>query len=247
MTMRKILAGLSVFGLAMGASLAAQADVKWTSTLSATSDYKFRGISQTQNDPALQGSVEAGYKGFFVGLWASNVDFASDPGADVEIDLSAGYTYDFNENTSLTGKVLYYWYPGADTPDSDYFEFSAALAHNFGKVSGNLQVAYTPDYYGGADSAVWLTGGLQVPLNDWLSASANVGYQWFDNNFGPSPNAGIPDYAHGDIGVTANWDIFAFDLRYVMTDIDKSDCYSGENICDSRVVFTVTLTKGTED
>jgi uncharacterized protein (TIGR02001 family) len=244
MTMKKILAGLGVFGLAMGATVPAVAsDVKWTGTLAVTSDYKFRGISQSDNDPAVQGSIEAGYKGFMAGVWASSIDFATDPGADVEIDLYAGYTHAFNDTTSLTGKVVYYWYPGADTTDADYVELIAALEHNFGKFSANLQVAYTPDYFGGADSATWLGGGVEVPISDWLTASGNVGYQWFDDN----AFVGINDYTHGDIGVTATWEIFALDLRYVMTDVDDVDCFAGGDICDNKFVVTLSLTKGSDE
>ena len=247
MTIRKVLAGLSVFGLAMGLALPAAAKVTWTGTLAGTSDYKFRGISQSDNDPAIQGSFEVGYEGWFIGTWMSSIDFATDPGADIEIDLYGGYTHSFNDDTSLTGKVLYYVYPGANTPDADYLELIASLDHNFGKFSGNLQLAYTPDYFGGTDSAVWLGGGLELPINDWLSMSANAGYQWFDNNFGPAPNVGLRDYGHGDIGLTATWDIAALDLRYVVTDLDDADCFGGSTTCSSKVVLTLTLTKGSED
>lgn len=248
MTIRKILAGVSLFGLTMGAALPASADVTWTGTLTVTSDYKFRGISQTDNDPALQGSFEVGHSGFFAGVWASSIDFGVlDPGVDVEVDLYAGYTHAFNDNTSLTGKVVYYWYPGATTNNADFVELIAALEHNFGKFSGNIQVAYTPDYYGGTDSATWLGAGLELPINDWLSASANVGYQWFDNNFGPAPNVGLPDYTHGDIGLTASWDIVALDVRYVATDLSDANCFGGLSTCDNKFVVTLTLTKGSEE
>jgi uncharacterized protein (TIGR02001 family) len=242
MAIRKILAGMSVFGLAMTAALPAAANVEWSGTGAVTSDYVFRGISQSDRDPALQASLDLGYKGFFAGVWASSIDFGPiDPGADVEVDLYVGYKHDFNENTSLTGKVLYYWYPGADTSDADYFELMAALNHDFGKFSANLQVAYTPEYFGETDSAVWLGGGVSVPLNDWLSASGNIGFQWFDDN----SLVGLNDYTHGDVGVTATWEVFSFDLRYVMTDIDNSDC-SFDKWCDSKVVFTMTVATGSE-
>lgn len=244
--MRKLLAGVSLFGLAMGAALPASAEITWTGTLTATSDYKFRGISQTDNDPAIQGSFEIGHQGWAAGIWASTVDFTTDPGADVEIDLYLAYTHAFSDDTSLTGKFVYYWYPGANTPDADYFELIAALEHNFGKFSGNLKVAYTPDYFGGTDSGVWLGAGVEVPLNDWLSASGNVGYQWFDNNFGPAPNVGLPDYAHGDVGLTATWDIVALDVRYVMTDLSDAQCFGGTDVCDNKLVVSLTLSKSSE-
>lgn len=243
MTFRKVLAGLSMCGLAMGAAMPASAKVEWTGTLAVTNDYKFRGISQSDTDPAVQGSLEVSHSGFFAGAWASSIDFATiDPGVDVEVDLYAGYTHEFNDNTSLTGKVIFYWYPGANTNDANFVEFAAALEHNFGKFSGTVQVAHTPDYFGGADSATWLSGGVVVPINDWLSVSGNVGYQWFDDN----AFVGLNDYAHGDIGVTASWEIFALDLRYVMTDIENTDCVFNK-WCESKFLVTLSLTKGSEE
>lgn len=249
--MRKILAGASMLALTASVALPAAAETTWTGTIAVTSDYKFRGISQTTNDPAIQGSFEVANSGFFAGVWASTIDFGVlDPGADVEIDLYAGYTHAFSDDTSLTGKVVYYYYPGATTNDASFFELIAALEHNFGKFSGNVQVAYTPDYYGGTDSGVWLGVGGELPINDWLSASANVGYQWYDNNFSTAPFVDLPDYAHADIGVTATWDIAALDFRYVYTDLDRSDCFfnatGGLDTCDSKFVVTLTLTKGSE-
>lgn len=247
MTIRKTLTALSVFGLAMGVALPAAAKITWTGTLAATSDYKFRGISQSDNDAAIQGSFELGHEGFVLGTWMSSIDFAADPGADIEIDLYVGYTHEFNDATSLTGKVVYYAYPGANTPDADYFELIAALNHDFGKFSGNLQLAHSFDYFGGTDSATWIGAGAALPINDWLSVSANVGVQYFDNNFGPLPNVGLPDYTHGDIGLTATWDIASLDLRYVATDLDEVDCFGGSTTCSNKVVLTLTLTKGSED
>lgn len=60
-------------------------------TVTATNDYDFRGISQSATDIALQGSLDWAHdSGFFLGAWASNVDFSS-PGADfkedIEVDL----------------------------------------------------------------------------------------------------------------------------------------------------------------
>jgi uncharacterized protein (TIGR02001 family) len=249
MTMRKFIAGASLLALAAGAALPASAETTWTGTIAVTSDYKFRGISQTDNDPAIQGSFEAAHGGFFAGAWASTIDFGVlDPGADVEIDLYVGYTHALTEDTSLTGKVVYYWYPGATTNDASFVEVIGALEHNFGKFSGNVQVAYTPDYYGGTDSATWVAIGGELPVNDWLSVSANVGHQWFENNFGAAPNVDLPDYTHADIGVTATWDIAALDVRYVYADLDKGDCFfnatGGLDTCDSKFVVTLTLTNG---
>lgn len=242
---RNVLMGLGVFGLTMAAAIPATAGGVWTGTVAVTSDYDFRGISQTDKDPAIQGSLEYGHSGFFVGGWASSIDFQFDPGADLEIDLYAGYTHAFNKDTSLTGKAVYYWYPGADTSDADYWELIAALDHNFGVFSGNLQVAYTPDFFGSTDSGFWLGGGLELPINDWLTVSANAGQQWYSDNAAVD----VRDYFYANVGATVAWEAFTLDLRYVGTDLDPGECFTSTTdgtVCDSRFIATLTFTTGSD-
>src|SRR3546814_15322462 len=62
-----------------------------TGTVGGVSDYRFRGISQTNEDFAVQGSINLNHSsGFYVGTWASNVDFANSS----EVDVYGGYTRD---------------------------------------------------------------------------------------------------------------------------------------------------------
>jgi uncharacterized protein (TIGR02001 family) len=71
-------------------ALAAQADV--TGTVTVVSDYDFRGITQTSQDPALQGSIDYSHdSGFYVGAWGSNVDFGDCCDENVEVDIYAGF------------------------------------------------------------------------------------------------------------------------------------------------------------
>ena len=62
----------------------------YPSTLGATSDYVFRGISQTDNDPAIQGGADFGYGILYAGVWASGLDFADAPPANAEVDWYGG-------------------------------------------------------------------------------------------------------------------------------------------------------------
>ena len=80
------------------------------------SDYMFRGITQTDHDPALQAYVEPSLGMFYGGVWASNVDFVT-PDPDVEIDLYAGVRPEFGP-VSMDFGYLRYFYPGA--PDFEY-------------------------------------------------------------------------------------------------------------------------------
>jgi uncharacterized protein (TIGR02001 family) len=241
--------GLAAPALADGEEAAAAPSSGFSGTLSLTSDYRFRGISQTDTGAAVQGSIDYNdTSGFFVGVWASNVDFNDAPiDARVEIDAYAGFTVALSEETEATLKGVYYWYPGADYApgdgEYDYFEVIASLSRNFGKASGSIEVAWSPDYFGEIGDAFAVTGGLGVPLCDALwffdggvEASGHLGYQSFND-------ADAEDYTYWDLGLTASVGNFALDVRYVDTDVDDVTCGS-EDVCDATVVFTGTFAFG---
>ncbi len=203
-------------------------------TLGAVSDYRFRGISQTDEDPALQGSVDWAHEnGIYLGLWGSNVDFFD---ADVEVDAYGGYTfshkgYDFD----LGG--IYYWYPGADgSLDYDYIEAKAAVGRDFGPASAQIGLYYSPDYFASSGSALYASFGAEAPVMDTgFSILGSAGYQWIDDEAA----FGNPDYADWSLGV--GYELYGFDLslKYADTDIDDNRC---PDLCDATAIFTVSRT-----
>jgi uncharacterized protein (TIGR02001 family) len=233
-------AGTAVPAFADGEEAAAS---PWSATLAVTSDYRFRGVSQTDEGVAFQGSIDfASETGFFAGVWASNIDFLDEASYDssIEVDLYAGYTFELSEATSLTGKFVYYAYPDADAPtgfpDYDYYELIASLAHDFGGASVAAEVAYSPDFFLEVGDAVALTGTITVPLCDklWffdggLAASGHLGGQWFDEPL-------LIDYTFYDLGLSASAGMFTVDVRWIGTDIEDADCTTGW--CDDTVVVT---------
>lgn len=213
----------------------------WSVSLAFTSDYRFRGQSQTSRDPATQASVNfESASGFFAGVWSSTVDFndSGDTDTEFEIDLYAGYNFSFGENTDASVKATYYLYP--DNPaDYEYWEFQGTLSHKLGAVTVSGEVNYSPDYFNGTGTAFAVAGGIEVPIIDMLSASGHVGHQWIDDNL----NFDTPDYLYWDAGLTLSLldGHVTVDGRYVDTDIDKADCFSGTNLCTAGFVGTVTI------
>ncbi len=221
----------------------------FTANIALTSDYRFRGQSQSQGELAVSGGIDyTGDSGFFAGVWASNVDFNDAADTYLEVDLYAGFTGALSDNTTGTIKAVYYWYPTADylpgANEYDYFELIGSVAHDFGGFSGTLEVAWSPDYFFESGSSVELAGGLSVPIADnfWVfdggvSASGRLGYQWIDDN----ATFGTPDYAFYDIGVSAKISNVTLDVRWVDTDLERADCFGGTNLCEGGVVATLTV------
>lgn len=203
-----------------------------SATLGATTDYRFRGISQTGSDPALQGSIDWAHdNGLYLGVWGSNVDL---PDAHAEIDTYGGYTFSSNGyNFDLGG--IYYWYPGsADSLDYDYFEVKAAANRDFGFANATLGLNYSPDYFGGSGDATYASTAVDVPVMDTgFTVKGTAGYQWIDDE----AKFGTGDYADWSLGV--GYTLYGFDLalKYQDTNISKNDC---DDDCDATAIFSVS-------
>lgn len=78
-------------------------------------DYRFRGLSQTYTQPAIQGGVDyaPATEGAYLGAWGSNVSgnqFLN--GGSLELDLYGGYRWTAGK-VALDAGLQYYWYPRA--------------------------------------------------------------------------------------------------------------------------------------
>ena len=129
--------------------------VKVTGGVTLISDYRFRGLTQSDEDPAVQGTVNINHEsGFYVGAFASSIDGSGDTPAltgygDVEIDFYGGYTKTLDNGLGFDIGLLYYFYADAeDGLDTDFFEPYAAVTYAIGPVSTKLGAAYA---WGGQD------------------------------------------------------------------------------------------------
>jgi uncharacterized protein (TIGR02001 family) len=143
-----------------------------SATVTGVSDYRFRGVSESGLDPALQGSVDVSFHGFYAGAWASSISrFA---GTHAELDLYAGYTgnagplaYDFG--------VIAYLYPGGDGTGNVY-EGKASLSYTLGPATGKLTMNYAPDQENLDGDNLYLNGELRVGIpNTPVTAFASLG------------------------------------------------------------------------
>lgn len=200
-----------------------------SSTVAITSDYDFRGLTQTDEDPALQASVDyASDDGWYVGAWASNVDF---PGYDgsLELNLYTGYAGELDSGLGWDVGLVWYVYPGSDSSATE--DKLEDFPEIYGKLSYNVFSAalwYSNDYGGADESSMYLEGGVDLPLPRDFSLGLHAGY-----SFGDYWDDVEEKYVDYSIGVGYSLDNFDLSLRYVDTDIDDYD---------DRVIFTVTTT-----
>ena len=218
---------------------------KLSSTVSFATEYVFRGISQTDEKPAVQGSIDYSYQlgetlGSYFGIWGSNVDFSDGDEATVEIDLYAGLKPKFG-SLELDVGFIAYLYPGAaDALQYDYFEGKLGASYDFGFLVLSANAFASPDYFGNSGDSLYLMGGIDVPLPWGFALEGHFARQWIKRN----ANFGTPDYYDWHAGVRFTYESFIFALRYHDTDLKDSECLVGNplGICDERVVFSVSRT-----
>lgn len=241
----------SAAGLAMAAALLAPAaaaaqtrleplGLTLTAMPAASSDYLFRGISQTRNRPAIQATFEALHNsGLYAGAFLSNVAFAGTD-ARQELDLLAGYRF---EALGIAWDIgaIYYSYPGYSRPSGgyniDYIEGALKASKAIDTVTILGSVSVSPNYFGQSGTGVYLEGGADVVLPLGFTAAGRFGYQWIEHE----PRFGTPDYATWSASLSrevAGGVTLA--VGYYGTDISRNRCSSGQKICDDRVMVTLS-------
>lgn len=213
---------------------------KFSTTVGFVSEYSFRGIAQSNEGPAVQGSIDWSHdSGFYAGVWGSNVDFNDGDEANLETDVYAGYSGELSGFTYDIGAIGYL-YPGADKDlNYNYYEGSLAIGYDFGVAALSGSVNYSPENFAHTGDATYLASNLDVPLPFLpldMALNGSVGHQWVEDN----DKFGVPDYTDWGIGLSAK--VYGFDvgLRYIDTDLDEpQECADG---CAERVIFSLSKT-----
>ena len=224
----------------LAGSQAAMAEISGNVTLA--TDYRFRGISQTDRDPAIQGGFDYEHEsGLYAGIWASNIQFAG----SIEMDYYGGYAGNINDNIGFDVGVIYYDYPsdnqGSDN-DLEFWEFYGGLSGDAGPVSLSGKLSYSPDYTLETGDGVYVDLGASYGLPREFTLSAHFGYQYIedgsvkDEGFFSSDEDSYTDWS---IGISRSWMGVDLDLSYIDTNLGRSDLWGTKN-GDDTVVFSVS-------
>jgi uncharacterized protein (TIGR02001 family) len=147
-----VLTALGAPALALAEDAAPAAPYTITSNVGITSDYTFRGISQTFREPAIQGGFDFVHSnGLFLGTWASNISGNQYTNANMEWDWYGGYTGKVNDDLSYTVGVIDVIYPGGKTSIAPPNKKWDTTEVNIGATWKGLNVKYSQtltDWYG---------------------------------------------------------------------------------------------------
>jgi len=222
----------------------------WTITGNAGifSDYRFRGISQTDKKAAFQGGFDIGHaSGFYVGNWNSNVDSSLYNGANLEMDFYGGYKLSAGP-VALDFGALYYYYPNSGAGGTFKIDNTELyMSAGYGPVSVKYSHAIS-DFFGVNDSknSWYLEGNGSFEISSGFSIIGHLGYQKLKNNArviemgSTTPNDSITDWK---IGVTYDLSGFLLGAAYVGTNRDLTGgtaALSNRNISNDTVVLSVS-------
>jgi uncharacterized protein (TIGR02001 family) len=215
-------------------------------TIYLTTDYVSRGISVSNQRPALQGTLDYFHPtGVFLGIWASSWHSA-EASNDLELGYYAGYYRELG-NFAFSLSANYYDYPGADDEAAEwnYWEFCATAGYTFDQIalSPTLGIGYTfsPDYWGEDGKLHYTNATVDLVLPYNLGLGLEGGY--FDleggkttgNRLGLNGGDGY-SYYHWRVGVSTTLVGFGLDLSYHNT----TERAFFDNLGGDRVVFTIS-------
>ncbi len=231
----------------MAAAPAAASDWTFSANVALTTDYVFRGISQTDENAAIQGGFDVAYKKLYAGVWASNLDFGGDglgnDIANIEIDVYGGIKPTYGKFTFDFG-VIGYLYPNANDggAELDYVEFKAGVSTTvFEKIAVGGVMFFSPDNTGEIGENFVFEGTAGYTFSKvWMFTPTLSGLIGFQE--GEESEGGF-DYTYWNVGMNFAFGekpVFSFDIRYWDTDLSDTTSCSGPIFqCDERVVGTV--------
>jgi uncharacterized protein (TIGR02001 family) len=204
-----------------------------------TTDYRYRGLSQTRLDPAVQGGADYVHNpsGLYVGTWLSSIKWVDDLGGDgkVEWDIYAGKRGELATGLTYDIGGLYYFYPNNSlSPSANTFELYGQLGY------GPAYVKYsrsTTNLFGTADSkgSGYLDVGANIEVGSGLLLNLHAGHQEVEHNSAFSYN----DYK---IGLTKDFGVATVALAVIKADTSAYLSPAGRNLGRTAAVLSVSKT-----
>lgn len=193
-----------------------------------TTEYVLRGVSQSDDEPAVQGNIDFTAGGFYAGIWGSSIEISELTGSEapVELDFYLGYIWSWDSGWSFEIGAIHYDYPRDEF--LDYEEVYVAGAYKVFK----LKYYYADDFLGLGGAGNYLDGTAKIPFGDsGFAMTLHAGLNAFDEE------VPIEDYIDYKGGLSYTWKKLTIDVSYTDTDENQFG-----DLDDGRVIGSLGLT-----
>jgi uncharacterized protein (TIGR02001 family) len=222
-------------------------DFTVSGSVAGLSDYRFRGVSQTDKDPAIQGTIQVTHKsGLYNGVFGSNLaGWGTFGGPNLESDVFGGFKFPIGQGVSVDIGLTWYMYAGGAN-ETDFAEPYVKVNASAGPVALTAGVAYAPKqqalgrvYRTGAefvagtpfdpgdkDDNLYVWGDAALPIASTpLTVKGHLGYSDGNPGLGPNGTSVAPTGKYLDwlLGVDATWKNLTLGVAYIDTDISTAD------------------------
>lgn len=239
----------AVIALAGSTSLAAHAG-DWTANASFSNNYLWRGLTQTENEPAISGGIDYGHEsGFYAGTWVSNVEYAPADVYSYEHDVYLGFAGEYN-NVSYDIGWLYYNYD--EEADIDFSELYGSLGYMGFSVTAYLLVhteadedlgvgIIGSDYDFDFGSTFYISADYAYEIKEGLELGVHLGYH--DGDFVDAFNFANGTDSYMDYNISLSKGGFSFMVSHTDLDDDESGESAGAaGLQNDSVKFVVSYT-----
>jgi uncharacterized protein (TIGR02001 family) len=206
-----------------------------------TSDLVFRGLSFTNEEPAVYGGLELEHKtGLHIKSWGGNVKLLEDDTVNPEdranmvFILDAGYIGDVGDDFSYDVQISHYMFPdAADSLNYDFSEFIAIGTYSILDTDIGLEYDFSPDFFLKSGQAHYYQVSVTHTFANDFSISGSIGRQTVEDN----ETAGFEDYTYHGFSVSAPLgDDLTASIYYTDTDLEDL------STADSRMYFSLSKT-----
>lgn len=219
--------------VALFPSIACSEPLTVTATATLASEYVYRGVSQSDNEIAPQGMLQASKNGWYTGTWASKVDY-NDGVSKYEWDVYAGKAWQSGP-WDIDAHVLHYDFPGVKS-SWQYGTWRAGLG--VGHKVGNGRVGVYTDRYDshfGSGHSHYMEINGSYPLGDYV-VSGKLGRQRFADNL----RMRLPDFNYARIALSRVWNGYNLSAGFDRSNIQQRECFGGKDWCGSHLNFQVS-------
>jgi uncharacterized protein (TIGR02001 family) len=205
--------------------------VTFTGNVALVSDYRWRGVSLSNTNAAIQGGMTATTApGFFVSMWGSSI--ATYGGSNTEIDVYGGWTGTFGPVTPTVG-IYGYLYPGGT--NVNFYELYGSLGFTLGPVGFTTGVNYAPsqsNLVGGDNWYLYLAPSIGIPGFP-VTVKGSIGYESGSISEGNGTGANVVDWM---LGIDVKYKMLTLGVQYIGNGCSCNGSFNKSNLKDTALV-----------